>query len=147
STRLWETASGEMPTALRRHDELIRAAVDSHEGVLLKARGEGDSTFSVFRRATDAAAAALEAQAALGQVAWPEGCAISVRMALHTGEAVEHDGDYYGRPVNRVARLRSIAEGGQVLVSHATADVIIDNLPAGARLVELGPTELRDLDR
>ena len=147
STRLWETASDVMPDALRRHDDLVRAAVDAHDGVLLKARGEGDSTFSVFRRASDAAAAALDAQAALGQVAWPESCAIAVRMAIHTGESVEHEGDYYGRTVNRVARLRSIAEGGQVLVSHATADVIIDNLPADARLVELGPTELRDLDR
>src|SRR5437660_8530323 len=147
STRLWETASHLMPGALRQHDDLVRAAVDARDGVLLKARGEGDSTFSVFRKASDAAAAALDAQAALAQVEWPEGCAISVRMAIHTGEAVEHDGDYYGRPVNRVARLRSIAEGGQILVSHATTDVIIDNLPADARLVELGPTELRDLDR
>src|SRR5205807_8963099 len=91
--------------------------------------------------------AALDAQAALEQMDWPESCAIAVRMAIHTGESVEHEGDYYGRTVNRVARLRSIAEGGQVLVSHATADVIIDSLPSEARLVELGPTELRDLDR
>src|SRR5205823_1482715 len=133
--------------ALAQHDELIRAAVEAHDGVLLKARGEGDSTFSVFRRASDAAGAALEAQAELGHASWPEGCVIAVRIAIHTGEALERDGDYYGRAVNRVSRLRAVAEPGQVLVSHATADLIVDHLPADARLVELGSHELRDLDR
>src|SRR5205085_1265261 len=43
STRLWETATTMMPAALERHDELIRNAVEARAGVLLKARGEGDS--------------------------------------------------------------------------------------------------------
>ncbi|MEL7209804.1 MAG: hypothetical protein AAGK32_16485, partial [Actinomycetota bacterium] len=55
STRLWETAPEAMATALERHDRIIRAAVDDAGGVVLKHRGEGDSTFSVFPQATTAA--------------------------------------------------------------------------------------------
>ena len=59
STRLWETVPAAMRSALARHDELMKIAVESHDGVLVHERGEGDSTFSVFRRVTDGAAAAL----------------------------------------------------------------------------------------
>ncbi|HEY2301678.1 MAG TPA: BTAD domain-containing putative transcriptional regulator [Acidimicrobiales bacterium] len=147
STRLWETAPAAMREALARHDELMKMAVESHDGVLLRERGEGDSTFSVFQRATDAAAAALSAQLSLTDEPWPPECVISVRMAMHTGEASERDGDYYGRPVNRVARLRAIAEGGQILVGHSAAEILLDHLPAEASLVVLGVRELRDFDR
>jgi predicted ATPase/DNA-binding SARP family transcriptional activator/class 3 adenylate cyclase len=147
STRLWDTAPRPMAAALETHDTLIRQVVEAHGGVLLKARGEGDSTFSVFRRATHAAAAALQLQAALEAADWPQECVLSVRMALHTGEAQERDGDYYGPTVNRASRLRAVAEASQILVSRATADVIIDHLPPEARLVELGSQPLRDLER
>ena len=147
STRLWETAPEAMARAQSRHDELIREAVAGHAGVVLKARGEGDSTFSVFRRATDAALAALDARARLAAEVWPEDCPIAVRMALHTGEALEVEGDYYGPTVNRVARLRAVGEPAQILVSHATADVVVDHLPPSAELLELGPQDLRDLAR
>jgi DNA-binding SARP family transcriptional activator len=147
STRLWETAPAAMREALARHDELMKIAVESHEGVLLRERGEGDSTFSVFRRATDGATAALAAQLSLTREPWPPGCVISVRMAMHTGEASERDGDYYGRAVNRVARLRAIAEGGQILVGQSAAEILLDHLPAATGLVSLGVRELRDFDR
>ena len=147
STKMWEDAPDLMTTALARHDSLIREAVESHGGVLLKARGEGDSTFNVFGRATDAVAAARAIQAALTAEPWPERAVIAVRAAVHTGEAIERDGDYFGRSVNRVARLRSLAEAGQVLVSQATADLVIDHLPSEFRLVDLGVRELRDLAR
>jgi class 3 adenylate cyclase len=147
STRLWEMDPGAMRTALARHDELMADVVEGYRGVLLRERGEGDSTFSVFGRATDGTAAAIAAQAALGTEPWPESCVIRVRMALHTGEASERDGDYYGRPVNRVARLRAIAAGGQILVSKSTAEIVMDHLPNSVSLVEMGLVELKDMDR
>jgi class 3 adenylate cyclase len=147
STRLWEQDPGTMRTALARHDELMADTVEAHRGVLLRERGEGDSTFSVFGRATDGTAAAIAAQAALRGEPWPEHCFISVRMAVHTGEASERDGDYYGRPVNRVARLRAIAEGGQILVSKSTAEIVLDHLPDSVALTEMGLVELKDMDR
>jgi len=147
STRLWEQDPRTMRTALARHDELMAEIVEEHRGVLLRERGEGDSTFSVFTRATDGTAAAIAAQAALAGEPWPERCLIRVRMAVHTGEASERDGDYYGRPVNRVARLRAIAEGGQILVSKSTAEIVVDHLPDSVALTEMGLVELKDMDR
>jgi predicted ATPase/DNA-binding SARP family transcriptional activator len=136
-----------MEAALGRHDELIANAIAAHGGVVLKARGEGDSTFSVFVRATDAVRAAHAVQLALLAEPWSSDAPLAVRFAVHTGEAIEHDDDYFGPAVNRVARLRGIAGGGQVLVSGATAPLVADQLPHGARLVELGSVTLRDLAR
>src|SRR5205823_1891593 len=147
STRLWESVPDLMADALLRHEHLIRDAVEQHDGVLLKSKGEGDSTFSVFARATDAARAALAAQRALRDESWPPECPISARMALHTGEAIERDSDYFGRAVNRVARLRGVADAGEVLATVTTAELITPDLPAGSRLIELGVEQLRDLDR
>ena len=147
STRLWDQAPAATATALARHDVLIADTIAAHSGVLLKARGEGDSTFSVFVRATDAVRAAHAAQIALIAERWPPDAPLSVRFALHTGEALEHDDDYFGPAVNRVARLRGIAGGGQVLMSETTAALVADDLPPGARLVELGEVSLRDLTR
>ncbi len=109
STRLWQDAPEEMDAAIRRHVEVIATAVVARGGTVLKSRGEGDSTFCVFGRATDAVVAAHDAQVALRRERWPGGVPLSVRLAVHTGEAVERDGDYLGPVVNRAARLRSIA--------------------------------------
>jgi predicted ATPase/DNA-binding SARP family transcriptional activator/class 3 adenylate cyclase len=147
STRLWEIAPAAMETALGRHDELISTAIAASGGVLLKARGEGDSTFSVFVRATDAVRAAHAAQVALIAEPWPPDAHLAVRIAVHTGEAIEQDDDYFGPAVNRVARLRGIAGGGQVLISGATAPLVAEQLPADSELVELGAVTLRDLTR
>lgn len=147
STSLWERDAKTMATAVARHDALMHGAVDAHGGIVLKARGEGDSTFSVFARATDALAAALAAQRALVSEAWPESTQLSVRMALHTGEAFERGGDYYGPTVNWAARIRSLATGGQVLVSQSTGELVRDHLPEQASLVELGSHVLSDLVR
>jgi class 3 adenylate cyclase/pSer/pThr/pTyr-binding forkhead associated (FHA) protein len=147
STRLWETVPRSMRRALVRHDDLIAEIVESHGGHLVRERGEGDSTFSVFARATDAAAAALTVQVCLADEPWPTDCRITIRGALHTGEASERDGSYYGRVVNRAARLRAIAEPGQVLVSESTGQLIIDHLPLDSILASLGTQNLKDMDR
>jgi DNA-binding SARP family transcriptional activator len=147
STALWEQHPNTMADAVSRHDVIIHDAVAAHGGMVLKARGEGDSTFSVFTRATDAVDAALSAQRALLSEAWPESTPVSVRMSLHTGEAFERDGDYYGPTVNRAARIRSLGAGGQILLSHSTSELVRDDLPEHATLVELGSHVLSDLTR
>jgi class 3 adenylate cyclase len=145
STKLWEADAEAMEKALARHDAIFVQAVSEHGGMLLRHKGEGDSAFAVFGRASDAAAAALAAQRAFGAEPWPDGCTIRVRIAIHTGEAELRDGDYYGQAVNRTARLRGIAHGGQTLISQATVDLIRDRVPEGARLVDLGAHRLPDL--
>ncbi len=147
STRLWEKAPTAMSDAVSRHEELIRTAVERNHGVLLKSRGEGDSTFSVFQRATDAVAAAIDALNSLSDESWSTPSPLEVRIGVHTGEAVERDGDYYGRTVNRAARLRAASMPSQIAVSQATAELVVDDLPEGFRLHALGVQQLRDINR
>src|SRR5437867_7784875 len=115
--------------------------------MLVRPRGEGDSRFAVFSRATDAVAAAASLQEAFHTEPWPIPAPIRVRAALHTGEADLRDGDYYGTAVNRCARLRAIAHGGQTLLSQAAADLVADGWPDGTTLRSLGGQRLKDLQR
>ncbi len=115
------------------------------DGVLLKFRGEGDSTMSVFSRASDAVQAAFTAQRSLLAEQWPAETPIRVRVAVHTGEAIERDGDYFGPAVNRSARLRSLVRAGQVLLSQSTAALVADHLDEGLELVGLGEQPLRGM--
>ena len=69
-------------------------------------------------------------------------------MAIHTGEAqLRDEGNYFGQTVIRCARLRGIGHGGQVLVSDATASLVVDRLPESVALADLGTHRLRDLGR
>jgi predicted ATPase/DNA-binding SARP family transcriptional activator len=147
SSRLWEADAGAMAAALELHDELIAGTVAAREGQLLKVKGEGDATLSVFRRASEAVTCAVELQRAFRGASWPGGLDLRVRVALHTGEAHERDGDYFGPALNRAARLRSLARGGTTLMSQATAELVRERLPPETGLVELGRRELRGLSR
>ena len=147
STRLWQQHPSEMGAAIDRHVQLIEAAAARHGGLVIKSKGEGDSTFSVFASARGAVAAAVELQLTMQAEPWPAGMELTTRAVLHTGEAVAHDGDYYGSVVNRCARLRGIAHGGQVLCSAATVVLVGDDLPQGASLRDLGRHGLRDLTK
>jgi predicted ATPase/DNA-binding SARP family transcriptional activator len=147
SSRLWELDADAMAAALELHDELIEERVNGQGGRLLKAKGEGDATLSVFRRASDAVACAVECQRALLGAAWPGGLDLRTRVALHTGEAHEREGDYFGPALNRAARLRSLARGGAILMSQATAEIVQERLSEGVELVDLGRQELRGLSR
>ena len=148
STRLWESAGDAMAEAVSRHYEILDAAMRDQEGVRPVEQGEGDSVVAVFTRARDALLAALEAQRMLHAEAWPDGAALRVRMALHTGDAkLRDEGNYFGPAVIRCARLRALAHGGQVLLSRATCDLVHGRLPEEATLVDLGEHRLRDLGR
>jgi predicted ATPase/class 3 adenylate cyclase len=145
STRLWEEHATAMRAAAARHDAIVEGVVADHGGVLVRPRGEGDSRFAVFARASDAVAAASALQRALTAENWPTLQPLRVRMALHTGEADLREGDYYGAAVNRCARLRATAHGGQVLLSQTTRDLTQLMLPEGTSLDDLGEHRLPDL--
>nr|WP_231988704.1 BTAD domain-containing putative transcriptional regulator [Mycobacterium sp. 1274761.0] len=147
STAAWEADAEAMAVALARHDELVEQVVTSRGGRLVKTRGEGDATFSVFERPSAAAAAAIELQDAMDHEPWELQTPLRIRVALHTGEVELRDGDYFGRAVNRAARLRSLASGGQILCSGATAELVIDSLPDDVVLADLGMRQLRNLTR
>jgi predicted ATPase/class 3 adenylate cyclase len=141
STDLWERAPEDMRRSLARHDELVRKTIAEHEGRVFATGGDGVA--AVFESAIDAVHAASELQSRLAVERWPTPAPIRVRIGVHTGEAEQRDGDFFGPTLNRTARLMSIAHGGQVVCSATTAALVDGNLPAP--LVELGHHRLRDL--
>ena len=135
---MWEAHTAAMAAALERHDAIVGEVVAAHGGTLLKSKLEGDATVSVFARATEGAGAALALLDALGDEPWPAGNEPRLRMAMHTGEAFERGGDYFGPALNRAARLRSLAGAGEVLLSQAVTELVRDHLPAGVVLRDRG---------
>jgi len=144
STQLWEQFPA-MKDALERHDAILRAAVEGSNGQVVKTTGDG--LMAVFESASDAVGACLSAQRGLANEPWGEAGALRVRMGLHTGVAETRVGDYFGPTVNRTARIMGAGHGGQVLLSSAAAALILDMLPAGATLRDLGEQRLKSLGR
>jgi predicted ATPase/class 3 adenylate cyclase/DNA-binding CsgD family transcriptional regulator len=148
SSRLWESDPDAMRAALALHDELLERSVDAAAGVRPLEQGEGDSAVVAFAEASRALGCALELQRGLAAAEWPAGCELRVRIALHSGEPLLRDPrNYVGAPLNRCARLRALAHGGQTLVSRATYELVAEALPERAGLRALGPQRLRDLGR
>src|SRR5215211_4813284 len=142
---MWERNPQAMQAALARHDEILRSAIEDRGGYVFKT--VGDAFCCAFPTAPDALEAALESQRLLLKERWGESGPLRVRMALHMGTAEERDEDYFGPPVNRVARLLSAAHGGQVLLSLPTHEMVREQLPAGMSLTDLGEHRLKDLFR
>ncbi|HEX9098342.1 MAG TPA: adenylate/guanylate cyclase domain-containing protein [Candidatus Dormibacteraeota bacterium] len=147
STQLWLHNRAQMYGAMRRHDQLLAAAIEANHGIVLKERGEGDSFFAVFNRATDALVAALEAQTGLMSEPWADKIPLAVRMAILTGEADAQDRDYRSPAVNRCAKLRRRAVGNQILVSETTASIVADILRPDMQLLSVGKRRLEGHDR
>ncbi len=145
STQLWDAERDAMAAALRRHDEIVREAIEEAGGYVFKTAG--DSFCAAFSAARAGLDAALTAQRNLAAQSWPTSRPIVVRMGLHAGVCEERDGDYFGPAVNRTARLLAVARGGQVLVSGVAAELLSDDLPNGVGLRELGTHRLKDLSR
>jgi predicted ATPase len=146
STRLWESVPEAMEAALERHNRLLTSVIEAHGGVVVTARGEGDSLFVVFPSAVAAVEAAGACQLALAAEAWPEGVVLRVRMGLHTGEARAAGSDRVDRaPINRCAGVKAAGHGGQVLVTSTTRSLVAGRLGGGFGLKRLGEFRLHDL--
>lgn len=143
STQRWDSNRQAMQAAVRRHDALMRSAIESNGGYIFKTIG--DAFCAAFRSSEEALAATLEAQRRIATEDWNEVGGLRVRMAIHTGIADERDDDYYGPTVNRVARLLAIGHGGQVLVSGAARSLIEERIIAGITLLDMGVHRLKDL--
>ncbi len=143
STQRWEAWPEAMRVAMARHDHLVREALLRAGGHVF--RTAGDAFYAAFVSPSDAIAAALAAQQALGGEDFSSVGGIKVRMAIHAGPAESRDNDYFGQGMNRCARLLGIAYGGQVLISAAAADMAHGELPPQASLLDLGQHRLKDL--
>lgn len=128
---------------LARHDAIVTAAIDGNRGRVVKT--DGDSFFAVFEVAMDAVHAAVSAQKALAEEPWPEDAVVRVRMGIHTGVGALGGSDYFGLDVHRAARIADAGNGGQVVMSEATAVLVGRSLPEGTSLVDLGKHRFKDL--
>jgi WD40 repeat protein/class 3 adenylate cyclase/energy-coupling factor transporter ATP-binding protein EcfA2/predicted Ser/Thr protein kinase len=146
STALWEAHPVAMRAVLVRHDAIVAQAVEANGGRLVESMGEGDSTVSIFTGAGAAALAASDLVCRMEAEPWPDDVRVRLRAGLHTGEVRGRD-EVRGPMANRAARIRALAEGGQVFLSQATAGLLSTRLPDGLGLVDLGSHRLRGFER
>ena len=144
STRLVQEVGPDVFRAtLEDHHRLMRNAFSAHGGV---ERGtQGDSFAVIFRETPAAVAAAVAAQRALADHAWPPGATVRVRIGLHTGLGLAGGDDYVGVDIHRAARIAGLAQGGQTVISDATRALVERDLPPGTSLRDLGVHRLRDM--
>jgi len=143
STRLWERYPETMGPALALHDMILREAVVTSSGSVVKTTGDG--LMATFARVPDCVGACVAAQRALHSAEWPVDEPLRVRMGVHIGDAEPREGDYYGTAVNRAARIMAAGHGGQVLLSAAAAQFAEGTLAEGVGLRGLGTHRLKDL--
>ena len=125
-----------MRESLAELEEASRSQITTNGGWVVK--GTGDGILAVFTSADAAVDAAFRIQLTLQPSALPP-----LRIALHTGEAEQRGGDYYGPALNRCHRVLEAGHGGQVLLTSTVVEALRTELPAGALLVDLGRHRLR----
>ena len=133
STRLLHELGERYAYALREHRRALRDTFSRYGG--FEVDTQGDAFFVAFARASDAVAAAEDAQAALTDGP------VRVRIGIHTGEPVVTEEGYVGVDVHRAARIMGAGHGGQVLISETTQRL----LDSGLELRDLGEHRLKDL--
>ena len=145
STQLWEKYPEAMKTALAKHDSILKDAVESNNGQIIKTTGDG--IHAVFAKTLDAVNATLVSQHKLQSIYIdkPNSIFIKVRMGIHTGEAELRGGDYYGSTPNRAARIMSAGHGGQILISETTFHIAQEHLSADTNVIDLGEHHLKGL--
>ena len=132
STQLWETRPDAMTAAFALLNRTADKLIAEHSGVRPVEQGEGDSFVAAFARAGDAVACALDLQRA-------DLAPIKLRIGVHTGDVqLRDEGNYAGPTINKTARIRDLAHGGQTVMSSVTEEMVEDRLPDGAWLTDLG---------
>lgn len=144
STELLKRLGDDYRDVLTSHRRIIRDAFGARGGVEMDT--QGDAFFFVFVRAKDAVAAAVDAQREHASAAWPGSEDVRVRMGLHTGEPAIHEEGYVGLDVVRAARICTVGQGGQILLSETTRALLGSGVPDGASVFPLGQRHLRGID-
>ena len=144
STELLKRLGDGYGDLIAEHRRIVRETFGAHGGVEIDV--QGDAFFFAFPRARDAVTAAVEAQRAHHEHAWPEGASVRVRMGLHTGEPAVGEEGYLGLDVVRAARLCTAGHGGHVLLSEATRALLGSSLPEGVSVHPMGERRFKDID-
>ena len=117
---------------LDSHEEIARAEVQAHGGVIADFTGDGIvATFDGPARAVRAALALRDRVHDLG---------IAIRSGLHTGEIERRGGGIAGLGVHIAARVMALANGDEVLVSHTVKDLVAGS---GLSFQDYGMRELK----
>lgn len=143
STNLLQRLGDRYAVLLADVRALIRLSVSRAGGREVDARA--DEFFAVFDRAPKALEAALSIQRAAAGRAWPDGMEVKIRLGIHAGRPALTDAGYVGLAVHAVARICSVAHGGQILLSAAAREAVGRSRPAGIRFRSLGSHRLRGL--
>jgi class 3 adenylate cyclase len=127
----------------RTHDGILAAAVEAHDGEVVKHLGDG--IMAVFTGAADALSAAVAAQRGLDRYnragRGPE--RFDVRVGLSAGDVSFEEGDVFGTPVIEAARLCAAARGGQILTTEVVR--ALAGSRGGHRYIPVGTVELKGL--
>jgi predicted ATPase/class 3 adenylate cyclase len=142
STRLWEEDPTGMAQSLARHDEIVRSVIDAAGGTVFKHTGDGFG--AAFESVTAGVEAAAQIAASFASEPW-QGPRLRSRIGVHSGEAEPRDGDYFGATVTRTARLMDAGNGGQILISEASRQLLGGRVPDGMSLTDEGEHRLKDL--
>jgi class 3 adenylate cyclase len=148
STKLAEALGNEAwERLLRWHDDTLRDRIARHGGVVVNSTGDG--FFAAFEAAASAAACAIDIQRSLAEHRAGAGFAPSVRIGIHTADAVLRGADFSGVGVHVASRLADLADGGQVLVSAEAASEAGSVRISNRRAIEIrgvaAPVEVGEL--
>ena len=117
---------------LAEHHRLARIELERHRGRVVRIEGDGTlSTFDGPARAVGCAVALREAVRGLG---------VEIRAGLHTGEVELAPTGVEGIAVHIGARVASLAEPGEVLVSSTVKDLVVGS---GLEFVDRGEHMLK----
>jgi class 3 adenylate cyclase/pimeloyl-ACP methyl ester carboxylesterase len=100
-----------------QHRELVQTLVRQFDGEVVDATG--DESFSVFPSALRAVDCALALQGALRS--YPD---LRVRIGIHLGDVLRHEGEVVGDGVNVAARVRPLAEPGGIAISEPVYQMV-----------------------
>ncbi|HJZ48386.1 MAG TPA: adenylate/guanylate cyclase domain-containing protein, partial [Roseiflexaceae bacterium] len=143
STRLWAQDPQRMGAAIARHEAILHAVITAGGGVVFKT--VGDALYAAFASALDAVRAAVDGQRAIAAEPWDTSTPLQVRMGLHSGVVEARNGDYFGLPLSRIARLLAAGHGGQILLSQTIQELVREQLAPELTLRHLGRYQLKDL--
>jgi predicted ATPase/class 3 adenylate cyclase len=146
STKLAQSHADKWESLRARHHAILKSAIESQNGYVFQIIG--DAFCTAFHTAGDALRAAAQAQIDLHSENWGD-APVKVRMGIHTGKAeIQENGEYHGYlAMSHIQRLMSAGHGGQVLVSSATQELLLEDLPEDVSLRNLGERRLKDLNR